>query len=312
MRVLVADDNPDSARAMAAMLSHWGYQPAVVHNGVEALNLLRGADGPTLAVLDWIMPGMNGVSVCRELRKDIDRPYIYVILVTGKGGKEDMLAGLSDCVDDYFVKPINPLELRARLSTANRILNLQDQLLATQRLLREQATRDSLTGLWNRPTILEILDRELARSFREQRDAAVVMADLDHFKRINDQFGHLGGDQVLRQIARRFVEELRPYDTVGRYGGEEFLIVLPKIEAPSALALAERLCRHVRSEPIMVDDTPVFVTVSLGVAVWDAKLTALELLRQADAALYRAKAGGRNCARASEVSVPSAAAATPA
>jgi diguanylate cyclase (GGDEF)-like protein len=175
-------------------------------------------------------------------------------------------------------------------------VTLQEQLLATQRQLREQATRDALTGLWNRAAILDLLDRELARGRRESRSVSVILGDVDHFKRINDTLGHLAGDRVLRQVARRLSEALRPYDTVGRYGGEEFLVVLPGCDAPDATGLAERLRRHVAAEPVDGEGGPVAVTLSLGIAVWDGTATAdaTELLQTADEALYRAKETGRN------------------
>jgi diguanylate cyclase (GGDEF)-like protein len=258
------------------------------------LAALRQPDAPQLALLDWVMPGRNGIEVCRAIRQEEGRPYTYLILVTGRSGKTPMLDGLEAGADDYLVKPVDTHELRARLNTAKRILDLQERLLATQYQLREQATRDSLTGLWNRPMIFETLARELTRSQREHRPLAVIMADVDHFKDVNDTHGHLVGDTVLHQTAERLLAALRPYDTVGRYGGEEFLIVLPGCCGGSALALAERLRQSVACAPLAAGATSLRVTLSLGVAAWDGASAVPDLLRNADAALYRAKRGGRN------------------
>jgi two-component system cell cycle response regulator len=294
MRVLVADDHKDAADSLAILLRMWGHDPVVVYDGFSAVARLQEPDAPPLALLDWMMPGVNGIEICWLLRQDRNRPYTYIVLVTGKGGKDQMVSGLEAGADDYLVKPPDPSELRARLNTAQRILDLQDQLLATQRLLHEQATHDALTGLWNRLAILEALDREVARSLRERRPLTIIMADLDHFKQINDSFGHLVGDSVLRQTAHRLLMTLRPYDTVGRYGGEEFLLVLPGCDADSGFALAERLRSNISAEPTADDDHPIQVTVSLGVATLQPGMSASELLRIADEGLYAAKRAGRN------------------
>jgi diguanylate cyclase (GGDEF)-like protein len=293
MHVLVADDNLDAAQSLALVLRAWRFEPVVVHDGHTALARLREPSAPTLALLDWTMPGLSGIELCRRLRQERDRPYTYVILVTGRG-REGMIDGLSAGADDYLVKPVDPNELRARLNTAQRILTLQEQLLASQRQLREQATRDALTGLWNRPMILEVLEREITRSRRAGPPLSVIMADIDHFKQINDRYGHLVGDVVLRQTAQRLLAPLRPYDTVGRYGGEEFLIVLPGCDATASLALAERLRRSVAAEPEQDGADVIPVTLSLGVAAWERELSARELLSRADQRLYAAKRAGRN------------------
>jgi diguanylate cyclase (GGDEF)-like protein len=303
MRVLIADDNKDCAQSLATLLGAWGFEPVVVYDGSAALARLNEPDAPTLALLDWIMPEVNGIDVCRALRTDTHRPYTYVILVTGRGGKEQMLDGLNAGADDYLVKPVDTNELCARMSTAKRILGLQEQLLASQRQLREQATRDALTGLWNRAMIQETLQRELARSQREDQALAVIMADLDHFKQINDTHGHLAGDAALRQTAERLQAVLRPYDMIGRYGGEEFLVVLPRCGMHAALSLAERLRHHVAAEPVTEGSASIALTLSLGVAVWDGVMTPQNLLWTADSALYAAKRAGRNCVVGADGSV---------
>jgi diguanylate cyclase (GGDEF)-like protein len=302
MQILVAEDNVLAAREMVDLLSAWGYEPLAVNDGRAALQCLRGVEAPRLALLDWMMPGLDGIEVCRALRQDEERPYTYVILLTGQGGRDTMLTGLEAGADDFLLKPVDSYELKARLNTGRRIIRLQQQLLDAQRQLQVQATRDALTGLWNRAAILDILLREVPRAEREGRPVGVILADLDHFKRINDAHGHLAGDEALREVARRMTTVLRSYDTTGRYGGEEFLIVLPGCNGEASFRLAERVREHIAAEPVDLDNNRVALTVSLGVAVRDgAALTAPALLREADAALYRAKAAGRNQAILSNV-----------
>ena len=295
MRVLIADDERDTTTTLAWLVRSWGFEPVPAHDGKTALELLQGPDAPRLAILDCVMPGINGFDICRQLRQASDRPYTYCLLVTGRASKQDMLQGLEVGADDYLIKPVDPNELCARLRAGQRIMCLQEQLLSSQHALRLQAAHDSLTGLWNRATILEMLSAELERSGREKHPLSILMADIDYFKMINDTFGHLAGDQVLRQTAARLLAALRPYDGIGRYGGEEFLIILPGCDDSAAMSLAERLRRYVAEELMQDESRDIAVTVSLGVAGWDGKLPLAALLRWADAALYRAKRTGRNC-----------------
>jgi two-component system, cell cycle response regulator len=241
VKILLAEDDLVSRRLLEAFLKRYEYEVVVVGDGTQASRLLQEEQGPRLAILDWMMPGMDGPQVCREVRGLQDRPYVYLILLTAKDRKEDIIAGLEAGADDYLTKPFDAHELKARLNAGRRILNLQDQLITAREALRVQATHDSLTGLLNRGAILEVLGRELARSDRLGTSLGVIMADLDHFKHINDTHGHLAGDAVLREAARRMRLCLRSYDVIGRYGGEEFLIVLPDCDALSTLSLAERL-----------------------------------------------------------------------
>ncbi len=297
MRILIAEDDPVSRRVLQAHLNRWGYEVLVTHNGREAWQALEQENAPQLAILDWMMPVMDGIEVVRRLREHrSQRSYVYAILLTAKSQKEDIVIGLEAGADDYLTKPFDASELHARVRTGRRILELQSQLLAAQEALREQATHDHLTGVWNRAGILDILQRECARAARTGSSLSVVMADLDHFKRINDTLGHMVGDEVLRCVAKRMLASVRSYDSIGRYGGEEFVMVLPDSDSSSAHQQAERIRQEISHTPIEIPGDHLTVTLSLGVASsGGARHDDFQsLLRAADSALYRAKAAGRN------------------
>lgn len=294
MKLLIAEDDVQQAHLLGSLVQFWGYEPQLFHDGEAAYRALQQDDAPRLVVLDWGLPGMDGLEICRALRQD-GRRYTYVVMLTGKGGREERIAGLEAGADDFLAKPVDEPELRARLNVGGRIINLQAELLKAQDRLHEQATRDMLTGAWNRRAILERLEVELARSGRENTCVGVLLLDLDHFKRINDDHGHLAGDRVLHQLAQRMQEVLRPYDAVGRYGGEEFLLVLPNCDKHVTQSLAERLRASIADSPVNLDDDALTVTASLGVICWCGPGgESLQLLRRADEALYRAKNAGRN------------------
>jgi len=268
----------------------------VVRDGVEAWKILQGDAAPRLVILDWMMPGLDGIQICHQVRQRAAAPYVYILLLTAKGNQKDVINGLEAGADDYLTKPFHALELKARLRSGRRILELQQQLIAAREALRLQATHDLLTGLWNHAAILDILQRELDRARRESNPLGVVMGDLDHFKRVNDTYGHLAGDAVLREVAKRLSASVRPYDSVARYGGEEFLIVAPNCDPGSGLNLAQRLRSSLDQKPIDLSEGMLPLTCSLGVAVGGlaSKDNSDSMLRAADAALYRAKANGRN------------------
>ena len=293
--VLIADDDPVSRRLLQVSLGNAGYRVVMAADGEEALRILNERDCPRLAVLDWMMPAMDGVEVCRAVRGSAREPYLYLILLTAKGQQTEIIEGLEAGADDYITKPFDLQELKARLRSGKRILELQEQLVTAREQLRIQATHDSLTGLFNRMAILEALDREVTRANRENRPVAVMMADLDHFKFINDTHGHQAGDAVLQETARRMLASVRTYDFVGRYGGEEFLVVVPGSDLPAAAELAERLRQSVSAQPVCVAGAMISTTLSLGLAVSTGKFDRPEqLLQQADQALYAAKRAGRN------------------
>jgi diguanylate cyclase (GGDEF)-like protein len=296
MRILIAEDDPISRRILQATLESWDYQLVVACDGAEAWDLLQAPDAPRLAVLDWMMPGLTGPEVCARLRQQAREPYTYVLLLTAKVQKQDLVEGMEAGADDYLTKPFDAQELKVRLRAGTRILDLQAELVAAREALREQATHDPLTCLWNRSSIMQILGRELAKAERQSSSVGVIMADLDHFKQINDNFGHQAGDAVLRETARRMQASTRSYDAVGRYGGEEFLIVLPGSTDSSAVHLAERLRAVISREPVRLQERNVTFTISLGVSrsLPGGSMSPELVVRAADEALYRAKGLGRN------------------
>lgn len=243
-----------------------------------------------------MMPGMEGIQICKRIRAESDRPYIYLLLLTARTQKDDILQGLEAGADDYLTKPFGAQELRARLHVGKRILEWQDKLIDAREKLLFQATHDALTGIANRGVSLDALRREHSRQEREGGSFAVAMLDIDHFKFVNDNYGHLAGDVVLTEAARRVKNCVRPYDTVGRYGGEEFLVVLPRADGLGAMRIASRIRASIESEPFATEGGPITITASLGVAVsseacpFDSQI----LMQRADEALYRAKALGRN------------------
>jgi two-component system cell cycle response regulator len=296
VRVLAAEDNPIFQSMLRSMLTKWGYDPVIARDGAEAWRALDAEDAPRLAILDWMMPGMDGVEICRRVRAAAREPYIYILLLTARTESQDLVEGMEAGADDYLTKPFIAHELRVRLRAGQRILDLQSELMATREALRVQATHDSLTGLPNRGAILDILQTELSRASRESRPLAVVMADIDRFKQINDTRGHQAGDEVLREAASRMKSIMRNYDAVGRYGGEEFLVVLPGCDVDGAFSQAERLREIIGTAPFRAQGHTLGVTCSFGLS-WRESASpgdADMLIREADIALYRAKTCGRN------------------
>jgi diguanylate cyclase (GGDEF)-like protein len=304
MRILVAEDDAISRTLLERTLQRAGYEVISVENGAKAIAELVKQDAPRLALLDWVMPEMDGVEVCREIRRRKEQAYTYLILLSSRESKGDIVVGLESGADDYLTKPFDVDELKARLRSGHRILELEDHLVEARESMRFQATHDLLTSLWNRGVILELMSHEIMRSRREHSCTALMMCDIDHFKSVNDQYGHAVGDEVLREVARRLHNSVRSYDMVGRYGGEEFLVALNKCNPGSAVSRAENLRMKIGGRPIQTANKPMTVTISVGVALSTefTECTVEELMHQADMALYAAKAAGRNCVRVAQPS----------
>jgi diguanylate cyclase (GGDEF)-like protein len=296
VKVLVAEDDVVFRRILEAMLGKWGYEVVTAADGLQTWEILQAPDKPQLVLLDWMMPGLDGIEICRRARKAPAEPYVYLILLTAKGQRCDMVAGLEAGADDYIAKPCDPMELRGRIRAGTRILNLQSDLVAAREELRYQATHDPLTHLSNRPAILQALLGELKRATRHATTVAVALADVDQFKRINDTYGHAAGDVILCDIARKMSEAVRVYDSIGRYGGEEFLIVFPGCDKSNAVVMADRLRSRVFEKASEYGGNLIPASISIGVATTDLSRTfdIDHLIRIADAALYSAKSAGRN------------------
>ena len=294
MRVLVAEDDLTSRLVLQRNLAKWGYEVLAVADGDRAWEELQKPDAPALLVLDWEMPGMDGIDLCRKVRVGESGHPCYIILLTTRSDTEDLVAGLEAGANDYVGKPFVAAELRARVDVGRRFVELHDQLRVSELALEHLAHTDPLTEIMNRGAIMTRLHEEVARTKREGSTLTVGVLDIDHFKRVNDTHGHGAGDQVLREVVQRLKVALRPYDGLGRIGGEEFLMVVPGAPLDSARAVLERLRQAVCASPIDCLDGQIDVTISLGGTTTRGDEPEDQVLMRADDALYRAKELGRN------------------
>jgi two-component system, cell cycle response regulator len=289
MKILLVEDSYIERRKLGAFLDDWGFEHQSVGSGTEAVKLLEGPDHPDLVLLDWLLPGLDGIDVLRRIRKLSQGTYVYTVMLTAKTHKKDRITAMEAGADDYLSKPIDPTELRSRIMVGKRILELQQSL-------RFAATHDFLTNLLNRSEILAALQREIVRGGREHNCMAIILADIDHFKRVNDTLGHAAGDEVLKEVARRLKVDLRPYDLVGRYGGEEFLILLPGCNLENGARRADTIRTLICQDPVETPFGTALATMSMGVTATsaDRKYSVSDFLREADLSLYEAKKRGRN------------------
>ncbi len=297
--ILLAEDDPVTRMLMTRFLKKAGYEVDAVANGSEALDRMTRRYYPML-VTDWEMPEMDGVSLCKAIRNLQLDGYVYALLLTARDSKENIIAGLEAGADDYLVKPVHEAELIARLNAGRRILNLEQSLRAANQRNRILSITDALTGTYNRRYLMEQLPRELERCRRYGYPLSVLMCDIDHFKRINDNHGHVAGDEVLQQFASRAQKFIRTNsDWIARYGGEEFLVVLPETGHEGAVAVAEKIRGLTASTPFATRAGEAEVTASFGVASTgpagpDIALKVDTLIRTADECLYRSKLEGRD------------------
>jgi diguanylate cyclase (GGDEF)-like protein len=293
MKILLADDDAVSRKMMERMLRQIGYDVVSAENGVDAIRKLLADNELRLALLDWMMPELDGPQVCRAVRSAEGRPYVYLALLTSRDSRDDLVEGLNAGADDYLIKPCNSAELKARLRTGLRILQMEDTLVASREDMRIRATHDALTSVWNRATILEFLRNVLQKC----ESTAILLCDVDHFKNINDTQGHPAGDAVLQQVAARLQAAVRPGDGVGRYGGEEFLVVLRDCELEHLAERAEQVRSAVSGSGFSASGSPIAVSVSIGAVARrkdDPSASIESILSCADAHLYQAKHAGRN------------------
>ena len=297
LRVLVADDEPISRLLLSRALGRWGYQVEVATDGAQAWEILQQPGAPSLAVMAWILPGVDGPAICRRLRaRDAcSQGYTYVLLLTSRAESQDVVDGLESGADDYLVKPVELPQLRARLRVGRRILDLEGRLRAEGARYENLAMHDALTGIWNRGALVDAVGRELQRGRREQRCVGAIMLDIDRFKQVNDTHGHAVGDEVIVETARRLRATIRAYDGLGRLGGEEFLALVSCRNQDEAIGLAERVRLAIAASPFQTAAGPVDVTASVGVATSEAVgFDRATIMAAADKALYLAKHNGRN------------------
>jgi two-component system, cell cycle response regulator len=294
-RVLVAEGDKATRFSLKETLQRWGFDVVLASDGIEALSVLKQRTSPDLVVVNKSLPGIDGIEICRRICDSPSEHSPYILMLTTLGGGLDIVHALESGANDCLALPFAEQELRARLTVAVRMLKRQDQLIRSRDKFRDQAAKDVLTGLWSRRAILEILHAELSRADSNERTTGILLLDLDRFKSINDTHGHLAGDGVLLETGRRLSHVLRTYDSIGRYGGEEFLIVVPDADGKELIELAERVRAAVACVPVQVGRDKIGVTLSIGAAIARAGDTSTTgVIAAADAALYRAKKAGRN------------------
>ena len=294
-RVLVAEDHRGTRRMLIQMLRAWGFVVVPAKSGPEVLKIVEQTGPPELIILSRMLPGMDVFELCQRLsdRHSDYSPYILVLAM--QSYQHEIVRALESGASEYLTTPFEAQELRARLLVAGRILKHQEGLVLSRDKFRLLATRDPLTGVWNRRSINQILKEELDRSSSSEGSTGVLLIDLDHFKRVNDTHGHLAGDFVLQETSRRLKNVLRSYDSIGRYGGEEFLIVVPEAVEGELCQLAERLRKAIESESIRVGENEIRITLSIGAMIAPSGEDLLSnVIAIADAALYEAKRFGRN------------------
>jgi two-component system chemotaxis response regulator CheY len=309
VRVLVADDDATSRLMVTAMVAKSGHECVDAADGSSAWRRLVSGDIDVL-LTDWMMPGMDGPELCRQVREELGDHYVYIVLITGLGNPGQVLEGMGAGADDYLVKPVDPFSVQTRLVAAERVTGLHRQLRDVRRQLERanlellgRSLTDPLTGLGNRRRLDEDLARVHADAARDGTSYSVVLFDIDHFKLFNDRYGHPAGDQTLRRVGQCLESETRRGQDSYRYGGEEFLVLLQRCDLDAATQVAERIGRAVAacSIPHTARPTPPpVVTVSGGVACRrpDSGSSSSDLISQADHALFEAKSAGRNCVRA--------------
>jgi len=288
-QILVADDDYTSRRLLEIRLNKFGYEVISACDGKEAWEIIQRTDSPNMIILDWMMPGITGIDICKRIRSsgNYKERYKYIILLTARGAKEDIVLGLDAGADDYLTKPFDDTELLMRIRAGKRILDLQNKL-------QFSATHDALTGIFNRGAIIQDLEIQISRCSREMTPLSIGMLDIDYFKKVNDTYGHLAGDEVLKEVCRRIISCLRNYDMVGRYGGEEILIITPGADQVQAVNIFERIRKTIGEPPINIETSNLSVTVSIGIATMLTNMSTKAFIQIADDALYRAKENGRN------------------
>ncbi|MEE8575349.1 MAG: diguanylate cyclase [Thermodesulfobacteriota bacterium] len=295
MKILLADDSPTTLFALKKSLEEWGYEVLEFNDGAEAWRALNAEDPPRIAILDWMMPEMDGIEVCKKLQARTGSPFVYTILLTSKSEKEDLVLGLESGAHNFQSKPISPEELRSHVNVGRRLVEADDKLKEYATEMEVLAQTDVLTGIYNRRYLMEQGGYLFKSAKRTKRPLSLMILDIDHFKKVNDTFGHAAGDEVLKKMAASAHSKLRDIDIFGRIGGEEFAVVMPEADLEGAIKSANRLCGSLSELEVKVDNDTIRFTVSIGVTSLEEKDESLEdLLKRSDEYLYAAKEGGRN------------------
>lgn len=305
--ILVVDDDPVSCTLIKKFLTKAGFEVATAANGSDALHLCEQRFFP-IVLTDWMMPQIDGIQLCELIRKKKTDTYVYLVLITSRRSKNDIISGLESGADDYLTKPVNQAELLARIKSGIRVLELEKSLKSAHQEIRQLSATDALTGCYNRVYLNERFEQELGRSMRYQQPLSVILADIDHFKSVNDTYGHQVGDEVLKAFAKLLRSAIREdIDWIVRYGGEEFLIVLPETGCDGTIVMAERLRRVISNKAFKIGNLHLKVTASFGGASAcfdrkaDSDIAMADLVHHADTELYRCKNSGRNRSSVSQM-----------
>ncbi|MCB4204407.1 diguanylate cyclase [Deferribacterales bacterium Es71-Z0220] len=289
LEILIADDDKDAQNLLGLYINKLGFKVHYASNGIDALNKINELN-ISIALLDWMMPGMSGIEITQKIRESkIDR-YVYIIMVTGKSEKDDTIEALHNGVDDYIVKPFTFQELKVRIFAAERIIKLENKLKNAYNKLYNESIHDVLTGVLNRKALME----KIEDYNNKNKSLGIIMIDIDNFKVINDTYGHLVGDQILKEFSAIISNTIRKSDFVGRYGGEEFLAVIPDLDVIEVKTIAERIRKNIESETFHIGSLSLKITASLGVYVLTEKTKIEDAIKLADDALYEAKKSGKN------------------
>jgi two-component system, cell cycle response regulator len=295
-KILIADIDAANNIPLKKLLFRWGFDVVTASDGAEAWRILKGENPPQMAILDWDMPNMDGLEICRRLREKErgGNQYAYVIMMTSRGEKQDIVVGMDAGADDYIVKPFDKEELRVRLYAGQRIIDTQTSLMVANKRLLIMSRLDPLTGALSRNAIIDDLDLAMYRTARENIKLSVVLVDLDGLKQINEQYGRQVGDQILQDSVRRINASLRRTDNFGRYGGDEFLVILTGIDKDRSLAVCKRIKKAIGEKIFVVDGLSLTVTASQSLAFWDGKAGMDDLLASVERLLSEAKGNGAN------------------
>ena len=303
MKMLIVEDDPFVQKVVKKVFAGMGFEVLTCGDGATALDFIKN-DRIQFAVIDWILPEMDGLTLCRRVRKLKLSRYIYMIVLTSRNRKEDLVQALDSGADDYIAKPFDESELAARARVGMRIIQLENKLVNNQKRLMKLAKEDPLTGILNRRSLFDGILKEINRSSREGASVATILVDADNCKAINDTHGHLAGDVALAEFSRRLQDSCREYDLLGRYGGEEFLVFLPRTDREGAIRVAERIRTSLRQKPMVFGDHKVELGASLGVCAYtfdkskkraeNVEAVFDEMIKRTDYALYMAKKEGKN------------------